>query len=299
MILARNRRFRTAAISLAAGAALVAWRTFAASRRRAHSLRHGRLRKLQELSVRIDGRRIFYRASAPRVGGAAQPVVLVHGWGVSSIYFVPIAERLAPEFAIYAPDLPGHGRSDTPRSGCNIEEHARTLLAWMDAVGLERATVIGHSMGGQVALEAALQAPHRIERLVLMGLPNLASWSAPEQFARFALCGFFEHPSLHLPLLRDLARMGPRLVPEFRYMRDDPFRQKLPKITQRVLLMRGENDFMSPQSWNEEAARLSGAEDVVVIPRWGHAFQFSAPDETIAEVSVFLRDTSAAARRDG
>jgi pimeloyl-ACP methyl ester carboxylesterase len=262
-------------------------------------LRRGKLRELDELWSDVDGARIFYRtAQPPRTNASAPPLVLVHGWGVSSFYFIPLAERLAGEFAIYAPDLPGHGRSDTPPTADTIADQARTLLAWMDAIGLERATLIGHSMGSQIALQAALDAPARVERLVFMGLPDLQSWHAPEQFGRFALCGFFESPSLHLPLLRDLARMGARLVPEFRFMRDDPIRRKLPQITQRALLMHGEHDFMSPPRWNREAAQLSQADGVVEIPRWGHAFQFSAPDETIAELREFLHDAPAAVSRD-
>lgn len=85
--------------------------------------------------------------------------VLVHGFGMSSSYFVPTAERLGTRFAVYAPDLPGHGGSDTPRDALDVPQFADALIAWMNGVGIERTSLVGHSFGGQIAVDAAVHYP--------------------------------------------------------------------------------------------------------------------------------------------
>lgn len=88
--------------------------------------------RLRDLRTRVEGLRIFARTSQSPAGGGP-PVVLVHGYGMSSSYMVPIAERLAAERTVYAPDLPGHGRSDGPGRPLSISGLAESLRAWMDS----------------------------------------------------------------------------------------------------------------------------------------------------------------------
>src|SRR4051794_30941443 len=104
-----------------------------------------------------------------RVGGRGRPVVLVHGLGVSSRYFVPLAERLVRRYAVLAPDLPGYGRSGTPDRALGIEALAEALRAWLDRAELPTASLVGNSVGCQVAVELAARSPERVERLVLVG----------------------------------------------------------------------------------------------------------------------------------
>ena len=104
-----------------------------------------------------------------RFGGAGHPIVLVHGLAVSSLYFVPLAKRLARSFTVLAPDLPGYGRSATPPRPLDVPELARALRAWLDLAGIESAIVLGNSLGCQIAVELALQSPLRVASLVLVG----------------------------------------------------------------------------------------------------------------------------------
>ena len=79
-------------------------------------------------------------------------------------------------------------------------------------------------------------------------------------------------------------------------MRDDPIEQKLPRIAAPVLLVRGEKDPIAPQRWIEEASRLLRTDRVAVIPGWGHAVPFSAPEETVRAIEPFLHATEAYAK---
>jgi len=98
--------------------------------------------KLDSMWARVDGRRMHARVSRcdePR----APNVVLVHGLGVSSHYMVPTALCLAPYCSVYAPDLPGFGKSAHPPRALDIPQMADALDRWMDAVGLRSAAFIG------------------------------------------------------------------------------------------------------------------------------------------------------------
>lgn len=230
------------------------------------------------------------RASRVAADASATPVVLVHGFGVSSRYFVPTAERLAGEFAVYSPDLPGHGRSSSPNAPLDIPRLADCLIGWMDAMGLERVSLVGNSMGCQIAVDAATRYPDRVERLVLIGPtvdPRARSFFLLA--GRLILAGLHERCSLYPILVLDYARMGWRLVPEFRFMIADPIEQKLPHLIQPVMLIRGENDSVVSQRWFHEAAMLARAVESAEIARGSHAVNYTTPQKLVDVILPFLR----------
>ena len=270
----------------AAGAALAIVRVL--TRRGRHS--DPKACRLQSVWTHVAGCRIHARASAGRADATSSPVVLVHGFGVSSSYFVPAAERLSCEFEVYAPDLPGHGRSDTPRQPLDVPTLAEALIRWMDAVGLQRVSLVANSMGCQIAAETAVRYPERIERLVLIG-PTVdpAARSVLGHARRLFVAGLYERLSLSGLLAKDYLRMGVRIIPELRFMFRNRIEENLPRIEAPVMLVRGENDPIAPQQWVEAAARLARAERTVVIPTWGHAVHFSAADQIVDAIAPFLR----------
>jgi pimeloyl-ACP methyl ester carboxylesterase len=97
------------------------------------------------------------------------PVVLVHGVVVSGHYMVPTIEVLGRYRHVYAPDLPGFGRSGGPRAPMDIPGLAASLAGWMRAAGIEKADVVAHSFGCQIAAEFAARNPERVGRLALLG----------------------------------------------------------------------------------------------------------------------------------
>lgn len=221
--------------------------------------------------------------------------MLVHGFGVSSAYFRPLAARLAPHFDVYAPDLPGHGRSHTPPEPLDIAGLAEALRRWLRAMGLERVSMIGHSMGCQVAVELAARSPGLVDRLVLIG-PTLdrEARTLRRTLPRFVAGALRERPSrglfsLGLLIVKDYARMGPRLLDELRAMFAHAIEASLPHVTAPVLFARGEKDRVVPQRWVEELAALAPGSTVVVVPRAAHAAHYSHPDAVAREISTFLK----------
>ena len=106
---------------------------------------------------------------AYRTAGAGPPVVLVHGIGDSSATWEPVMAALARRHLVIAPDLLGHGSSDKPRADYSVAAYANGIRDLLGVLDVERATLVGHSLGGGVAMQFAYQFPERTERLVLVG----------------------------------------------------------------------------------------------------------------------------------
>lgn len=116
----------------------------------------------------IHGHEVTYR-----MGGSGPVVLLIHGMAGSSSTWVPALEHLAPHVTYIAPDLPGHGRSAKPRSDYSPGAHASFLRDLLVTLGYERATIVGQSLGGGIAMQFAYQFPQRVERLALVGAGGL------------------------------------------------------------------------------------------------------------------------------
>ena len=232
----------------------------------------------------VRGLELHARVSAEPAAGAP-PLVLVHGLGVSSRYLMPVARRLAADFAVVAPDLPGHGRSDAPPRALGVPELADALLAWMDAVGLARPALLGNSLGCQVLIDLAARRPERVGPLVLVG-PTIDRHhrTLPAQLARLVATGLFERPSLLPLLLLDYGRMLRRVPGEVRAAFDDRPEEKAPRVRAPALVVRGAHDLLATPRWARELATLLGSDAVRVVPGAGHALNFSAPDALAAIV---------------
>ena len=131
----------------------------------------------QTLWMRVNGLRVRCLIA----GGTGSPVVLLHGGGIDSASFTYrcIIGPLAEERHVFAPDWPGYGHSDKPDLGYAMGFYVDFLGQLMDALGLERASLVGISMGGGAALGFALHSPQRVEKLVLVdsyGLGSQVPW---------------------------------------------------------------------------------------------------------------------------
>jgi pimeloyl-ACP methyl ester carboxylesterase len=113
------------------------------------------------------------------VAGSGPPVVLIHGMVNSSRHWESVALRLADHYTVIAPDLIGHGDSATPRGDYSLGAHAAGIRDLLAAIGVDRATIVGHSLGGGVAMQFFYQFPQRTERLVLVSSGGLGQEVSP------------------------------------------------------------------------------------------------------------------------
>ena len=263
---------------------------------RAKQKREGRLGRLRSRWADVCGLTIHYRASQNIVPSDQLAVVLVHGLGVSSRYMLPIAEHLALDYPVFAPDLPGFGLSDKPAHVLTLRELADALAHWMEAVALTRAAFIRNSLGNEIIVELALRHPEKITCLVLQGpTPEPSARNAPQQVWRYIATSPFEQPPLGWVSATDYVLCGVRrFVLTFRYMLQDRIEEKLPRVQAPTLVVRGERDRIVSQPWAEQVAQLLPNARLVVIPGAAHAINFSYPAEFRDVLVPFLRSQPSA-----
>ncbi|MBR0796489.1 alpha/beta hydrolase [Bradyrhizobium jicamae] len=115
---------------------------------------------MEHLTVRANGA-AFHVART----GSGQPLLLLHGWPEFWLTWEPVMTRLASRFTLIAPDLRGFGDSDKPNGPCGPDQHTEDMLALLDALGIAKAGIVGHDVGGAVMQPLARKAPDRIAGL--------------------------------------------------------------------------------------------------------------------------------------
>lgn len=127
------------------------------------------LRPVRELTPTLQFRTIHGYRRAFRVAGSGPAILLIHGIGDNSTTWSAVQSKLAQRFTVIAPDLLGHGRSDKPRADYSVAAYANGMRDLLSVLDIDRVTVVGHSLGGGVAMQFAYQFPQLVERLILVG----------------------------------------------------------------------------------------------------------------------------------
>jgi pimeloyl-ACP methyl ester carboxylesterase len=238
--------------------------------------------------VIVDGLPVFHRSAvdAPMSAGA---MVHVHGFGISGTYLEPTAALLAPRHPTYVPDLPGMGRSMRPPRPLDLPGLAAALISYCDAVGVERATFIGNSLGCPLIVEVASRYPDRIERAVLVspagGPNNIPVRRAIGQMVRDAP----REPLSMVPIaVRDYLRFGVlqgwRL---FQAMVRYPTLERVSNLVMPTLVIAGDRD---PLVRVDRVGVFAGLPHVEAVQVSGaHALNFSAPALIAALIDAHVR----------
>ena len=186
--------------------------------------------------------------------------VLVHGIGVSSRYFQPLAAELAQHGTVYLVDLPGYGAAPDPRRDVTIADHASVLASVLRRAGLEDAVLVGHSWGSQVVSMLAHDHPEVTQRIVLMA-PTLEPdartfWRATRNLLHDSLR---EPPVVFGIAVTDyLLRCGvPYLMRQVPHMLADRIEQRVAGLRARVLVVNGDRDPIVSPRWATELSDLS------------------------------------------
>ncbi|HET7038029.1 MAG TPA: alpha/beta fold hydrolase [Thermomicrobiaceae bacterium] len=237
----------------------------------------------EERVVELDGARLSYR-----VAGSGPALVLIHGLAGSSRWWARNVGPLAERFTVYAVDLLGFGASRGQRFV--LADAAGLLARWLDGLGIYGAGLVGHSLGGLIALDLAAEYPELIARLVLVDAAIFAPGSRPLRYAVNLLRQARYTPLDFTPVVaRDALRAGPRAILSAgtALLRGDP-RRNLPRLRQPALLIWGERDVVVPVSLGEELAALLPGARLVVLPGAGHNPMWDRPEAFDALVIDFL-----------
>jgi len=250
--------------------------------------------------------------------GRGEPVVLLHGLGASSYSWRFALPELARRYEVFAPDMPGFGRSDKPWDfDYSLAGLHRWVAAFMDRMGIAKARFAGNSMGGCVALWTAMDAGHRVERMALLGTPaypenrprilwplswpvigRVYEWALGETTLRWiAKTTFVDRTKITEELIAEYgaplkSAAGRRAVAEFirRAIPPDYERRiaSYPTLQHRTLVLVGDSDTMVDRGGAERLSRDLPRARFVFLERCGHAPQEDAPDRVIPLLGEFF-----------
>ena len=254
----------------------------------------------------LNGVRIHYEEH-----GSGPPLLMLHGLGGSCEDWRFQVPGFAAGYRVVTPCLRGFGHSERPRDRYSIVQHARDAFALLDALGIERCHVLGHSMGGAIAFEMALELPARVASLVILN--SQPSFEVDSTAKRLLLLW-----RLVLPRVLGMPRMARLMAerhfprPEQAQVREDVIERhgsndarsyvanlralagwtvvnRLGEIRAPVLLVTADQDFTAVEEKRRYVAQLSDAR-LAVIPHSRHITHLDQPDEFNRVVLEFLAE---------
>ncbi|MBI3288582.1 MAG: alpha/beta fold hydrolase [Elusimicrobia bacterium] len=250
--------------------------------------------------------------------GKGEPVILLHGLGASSYSWRFALPALSDRYEVFAPDLPGFGRSEKPRDfDYSLHGLHTWILKFMDHFGLKSARFVGNSMGGVLALWTAMEAPQRVERMALLGTPayvenrprvlwplswpvigRLYEWALGETVVRFiSKSTFVDQSKVNDELVTEYGlalrtAAGRRAMAQFvRCAIPSDHRERIKRyrdVRHPVLVLVGDHDHMVGRMGGERLVKDLPNARFCFLDRCGHAPQEDAPERVNAELLLFL-----------
>jgi len=270
-------------------------------------------------TIQINGHTIFYT-----VKGEGKPLLLIHGYGAGMWVWEKQIEALSQSYQVYALDLIGHGYSDRPKIPYSPETYIHFLRDFMERVGIEKATLIGNSMGGGIAWAMAILFPERVDRLILInGVPPDVLNSVKNDSFR-TLVAIKDIPLLPylvmagrnrnsikwilLECVSDIKLITPEILNRqyqlskikgttwvlystFKHAEEAfMLRDKLLLIRHPTLLIWGERDIILPLHVGEALQLAIAGSTLKRIEKSGHIPMWETPDEVNPAILEFLKE---------
>jgi pimeloyl-ACP methyl ester carboxylesterase len=245
----------------------------------------------------LNGERIYYALHRNQANGI--PVLLIHGAGENHLVW-PIGLRRLPGTVVYALDLPGHGKS-AGRGCTTIEEYADWIASFMEATRLNRAILIGHSMGGAIAQLCALTCPDLFSGLVLVATsarlrvaPQLLQLAESDFVAAVDLVSQWEWGPLTPAEIKQLGKQQLLqikpvvLLADYRACDAFDVRDHLPEISVPALIIAGEADQMTLLKYAIFLAEHLSHARLVTVPQAGHMVMLEAAEAVTRAVEEFV-----------
>ena len=258
------------------------------------------------------GLRVHYAEQGDQEGEA---IVFLHAYVDSWFSYSRVLALLSPSYHAFVPDQRGHGDSDKPQCCYTADDYTADVDAFLEAVGIEKANLVGDSSGGLIAQRVALDYPHRVSRLVLIGSPttlvnNEAVRELGEEmlaledpfsaeFVREFVLGTI-HDAVPEEFLAGVVseslkvptRVWRDYYEEVVLTVDDTSR--LGEIGVPTLILWGEQDALLPREEQEWRAGVIPNATLRMYPETGHLAHWVRPEWVVRDLEAFLKETAAA-----
>lgn len=225
-------------------------------------------------------RGLTFRVTISTHGEAAAPaLVLIHGIGVSHRYFSRLHRRLAGTRTVVTVDLPGFGGTPKPLYDPDVPVMATALGEVIAGLDLGRVVLVGHSMGVQWAVEAALQRPELVSTVVAIGpVADVEHRTAAAQARSLAIDTLGEPPAVNAVVFVEYMRCGIRwYLRQLRHMLGYAMEDRVAQLSVPVLIIRGADDPIAGLEWCRLLRRRAPEASLVLVPGHHHVVQQSAP----------------------
>jgi len=223
-------------------------------------------------------------------------IIFLHGWGLSSEVFKPLSYYMKDDFFVYAPDLPGFGKSPIEKP-MTLKDYADFIYKFIRDNNIKEPIIVGHSFGGVAAIELAILYPESMSKLILVGAtairkPNLKikllrkiagilKYFFPKKTRKFILKLFQLDASDYALIAK------PHLKETFKNIINENLAPELQLIKIPVLVIWGEKDAVTPLSEGKLIAETIPDAKLVVVKNAGHFLFLEKPDEFITLIKEF------------
>ena len=234
-------------------------------------------------------------------GEAESPIILIHGAGGTHLHW-PYNLRRINNHRVFAPDLPGHGKSEGLGEQ-SVAKYAEIISNWVEKIGIKKAVFVGHSMGGAIAQTIALKYPEKVAGLILVStgarlqvnkdllhklssaastpaaVENLIKWS----YLQGTDAGFLAKMKEQLLQIRSSVLYGDFLACDGFDTTDDLSAVKAP-----TLIICGDQDKMTPIDLSKQLRTLISHAEFQIIPEAGHMVMLEKPEAVAKAVAAFI-----------
>ena len=260
---------------------------------------------MREEKILINGLEINYKIHSPLIWKKDSCILILHGWGGTSDSWARVQKILAKkDYRVIVPDFPGFGKSKTPPEAWGLKEYSDFILNFIEAIGLKKFSLLGHSFGGRIAVKFAVTEPERVKGLILCDA-----------------AGIKPKPGLKTRLIFTLARIGnaiftPKILARFKdsarnifyiflrkrdYVKADETMKEtikkvlredllpeLPQIKSKTLLIWGEIDKLVPLKYGYIFKEKIINSELIILPKIGHSPHLEVPKKLAEIILDFL-----------
>ncbi|WP_404320582.1 alpha/beta fold hydrolase [Arthrobacter luteolus] len=232
----------------------------------------------QSLRLRVGKTEVGLRSS----GTPGPSVVLVHGIGASPRYFEPLVRELSRDHSVHCVELPGHAGLPKPEEPLSMAGYGAAVAQSLRQAGISEAVLVGHSMGCQVVVEAALADPDLARSLLLLApTVNRAERTIAEQALRLGQDTLREHPAVNWTVFSDYLRTGPRwYLGTLRRMMEHRLEERLALAACPAAVVSGSRDPIVPRSWLLRLEQAGSGVQLGEVPAAPHVLMWTHPAQT-------------------
>ena len=251
--------------------------------------------------VKINNLNVAYQSA-----GEGDAVVLLHGWGGEADSFKPVFQWLSQTHKVYALDLPGFGKSDTPPTAWGTADYARCVTAFFEELGIRKAHLIGHSFGGRISIIIGAEHPEKVAKLILVDSAGIKPRRTAKYYLRVSLakvgkllrrCGTYGARVANALSRRvgssDYQRAGAMRATLVKVVNED-LRPLLSRIAAPALLIWGADDKDTPVAYGKIMEKEIPDAGLVVLEQAGHFSYLDKFPQFCRIVASFLKIQSVA-----